>query len=107
MKNNNSDSKADGVNLAKIIGDAQGLLGGGQSEPIRKRGYYRALKRKAPWALLKQSIKGILRDMNASFFKEMLEPNKLLGLSAWLPEGEQDRIVPIIYTGYPPVGEKK
>ncbi len=105
MTDQNSGPKADGINLAKIIGAAQGLLGGGRPEPIRKRGYHRALKRKAPWALLKQSINGMLRDMSTQFFKEMLEPNKLLGLSAWLSEEDKGKIVPIIYTGPKPEGK--
>jgi hypothetical protein len=46
-------SEADGLNLAEIRANALGLLRGGQPRSIRKRGYYRALKRGESWAELR------------------------------------------------------
>lgn len=53
-------------------------------EPIRKRGYYRALKSGKQWALAKKAFNGMLEDMANSFYKDIMEPSKLLGLNSWL-----------------------
>lgn len=56
-------------------------------EPIRKRGYHRALKRGEMWALLRKSMLDMMRKMTEDFFKpspfeKMWEANaQMMGLS--------------------------
>lgn len=82
-------SKADGVNLTEIRETALGSLGGGQPRPIRKRGYYRALKRGEHWAVLGENTAQLIRQVYGNIFDNVLKENpflKLAGLSSWLPE---------------------
>lgn len=67
-------------------------------EPIRKRGYYRALKAGKPWATLKKTMRDLMADYAAEMFKPnpLVEMLKLEGLSA---------SIPIIYKGSKPEGK--
>lgn len=71
------------------------------NKSIRKRGYYRALKREEPWALMTKGMRDIanslcrylyadeLKDyaLKPSPFMTLLKKEeKLMGLSAWLPD---------------------
>lgn len=52
-------------------------------EPIRKRGYYRALKAGKQWAVLKKSMIEIMNAMYRDLFNEIITPNpfmKMIGL---------------------------
>lgn len=52
-------------------------------EPKRKKGYYRALKRKEPWALVRQGM----REIGLKAFQDMLKPSpflKLIGIKEQL-----------------------
>lgn len=57
--------KADGLNSnetkREILGPARGV------RPVRKRGYYRALKRGESWAKLKQISDAMIKNMTAMF----------------------------------------
>lgn len=49
-------------------------------EPIRKRGYYRALKRKEPWAVMKQCMTSMMNDFARSLYSDALKEHPLLKL---------------------------
>lgn len=77
--------KADGLNSDETEGLPAGALGGVTPNPIRKRGYHRALKRGDKWALSEK----VIRDMINTYYSDLSGLNftdKLLGLSKWLPE---------------------
>lgn len=53
------------------------------NEPIRKRGYYRALKANKPWATLRKAMNDTMNAINRQMFNEMIAPNpfiKMIGL---------------------------
>lgn len=58
----------------------------------RKRSYHRALKREAPWALIKQGMQEmqgrLAREVFGVMLNKVMNPNPMLGLSAWLPSKE-------------------
>lgn len=57
---------------------AHGERGG---RPVRKRGYYRALKRQEPWAHMKLTNQLLLKDIERQFFGQMVDDsNSLLTL---------------------------
>lgn len=94
--------KADGLNSDETEGLPAGALGGVTPNPIRKRGYHRALKRNAPWALHQRATYEMINDISKHLYgpllnSEIFDDNKLFGLSAWLPKNNY--IVPINYFG--------
>jgi hypothetical protein len=64
---NKSELEADGLNQDKMAMDvrapSQGVHPYFFEKPKRKRGFYRALKAGAPWALVDQAMKDIQRRM--------------------------------------------
>lgn len=53
-------------------------------EPIRKRGYHRALKRGEVWAKIRKSMREMMCEINKEAFLEAIEPSpflKMIGLS--------------------------
>lgn len=64
-------SKADGLNFAEIRERVRLEEGG---RPVRKRGYYRALKRERPWALIQKMSFDVMNDLsNRLYFGEYEE----------------------------------
>lgn len=53
-------------------------------QPIRKRAFYRALKRGEAWAVIEQSSRDNMRRLAESLYADILAPNpfiKLIGIS--------------------------
>ncbi len=55
-------------------------------EPIRRRGYHRALKRGEAWALMRKGFEDITNKLMKDMIYKESPFTKLLGLSAWLDE---------------------
>jgi hypothetical protein len=68
-------SGADGMKLARREGSVQPERGA-KTKPIRKRGYYRALKRGETWAVLDFQMRCSARRVSLMFYREMLEAIK-------------------------------
>lgn len=49
-------------------------------KPKRRRGYFRALKRKEAWAVLKKTTDDMLNSLNTEMFKKSLAPHPFLKL---------------------------
>jgi hypothetical protein len=63
-----SVTEADRTRISETKGGFPGPLRGG--EPIRKRGYYRALKRGEAWAIQKKNMQDMLNTISTSLMKE-------------------------------------
>lgn len=56
-------------------------------EPIRKRGYYRALKAGKSWAVVKKGMNDMMNWIGKEMFNDMIKPNpfiKMIGLKDML-----------------------
>jgi hypothetical protein len=96
--NENSGSKADGVNTVKSWWASPDPAAGDGPEPIRKRGYHRALKQNKKWALYKKSLQDVINNVVADLYCPSHNAYILTGLSKWLPVYEGDpKIIPIVY----------
>lgn len=64
-----SAPRADGFKYSEIKSEAATVsLGARPGLPIRKRGYYRALKRGETWAVHIDSQKGIMKTLARAFY---------------------------------------
>jgi len=64
-----SESKADGLNFSEMKAAVMTRIEAESPiQPIRKRGYYRALKRRAAWALMRKAtndmLNNVIEDLN-------------------------------------------
>lgn len=93
----NSEPKAEGLNLSKIASGCREQAKGGQSEPIRKRGYYRALKRGETWAIMRKTTSDMVNNLCREFFTDYsdnwMKNYKFMGLKETL----ETRYIPITY----------
>lgn len=86
--------EADKINKSETCGDlakpARGALPVIKRDPIRKRAYYRALKRKETWALFRQSTESIWKMMASDFYNISLNPSKfnIMGLNESLSSSD-------------------
>ena len=58
-------------------------------KPKRKRGYYRALKRREPWAVSEQAFRSLRDDITKAFYSQSIHnppTPKIIGLKEWLDE---------------------
>ncbi len=103
------ENEADVLNQAKARPVSSGNGGGHpaykiiRAEPIRKRGFYRALKRGEHWAVYKDAMDRIIKNLAAGLYNlkpgandffgridhERLDQDRpkteMIGLSGWLP----------------------
>lgn len=64
-----------------ILGDYSfALLRGRPKHPIRRRGYYRALKREEPWALVEEANSKATKEMFMEFVERMNRPSIFMSL---------------------------
>ena len=73
--------------MGRTLGGPEGM------RPKRTRGYYRALKRGATWALVERATRESCRRLAGALFAATPDPNcpagTVYGLAAWLPEVEK------------------
>lgn len=81
IKADNLSNENQGVGLTAV---------GIAPKPLRKKGYYRALRRKEPWALNKACFDYALDTINDAMYCLKIESMDIVGLKKLLSASEED-----------------